>query len=205
MTTWGIAAAAALSVTGADTISTGRDLIQAMHDRYADSWYETVRFEQTTTFFGADGSVARSETWQEFLHLPGRLRVELPGGRGLIFRNDSIYQLQDGAVANAAPQIHSLLVLGFDIYRQDPEATIARLEQAGFDLDRLRADRWNGRPVWVVGPRKGTSGRLSSGSTGNASCSCGSSRRPGRASRRSGSKNTSRWREAGSRPRSSSW
>ena len=47
------------------------------------------------------------------------------------------------------------MTLGFDVYGQAPETTIAQLKAAGVDLRKLHEDSWNGTKVWVVGAEKG--------------------------------------------------
>ncbi len=44
-----------------------------------------------------------------------------------------------------------MLLLGFDVYMQSVEQTIASLERLQFDLAQLRQDTWQGRLVYVVG------------------------------------------------------
>ena len=53
--------------------------------------------------------------------------------------------------------VHPLLVLGFDIYMQPVERTIAALTRGPrpFDLSILSEATWQGRPVYVVGARAG--------------------------------------------------
>ena len=131
----------------------GRALIREMHARYVDSWYKTLTFVQTTTF--GDGRV---QTWHEAIAVPGQLRIDiepLDGGPTILFRNDTLYQYQGGTLAGAQPLVHPLLVLGFDVYLAPPEETIAKLEGLGFDLDVIREDTWQDRPVYVVGAAEG--------------------------------------------------
>ena len=47
------------------------------------------------------------------------------------------------------------MTLGFDVYGQPPETTIAQLEAARHRPGKLREDRWNGTKVWVVGADRG--------------------------------------------------
>ena len=51
--------------------------------------------------------------------------------------------------------INMLLVFGFDVYRQDPEATVKVVKGEGYDLSKLREDSWEGKPAYVVGAEKG--------------------------------------------------
>ncbi|MGH7532866.1 MAG: hypothetical protein ACREL4_06215 [Gemmatimonadales bacterium] len=138
--------------------TTGRELLAAMHDRYAGRWYHTLSFVQTTTL--ADG---RKETWYEAAAIPGRLRIDFGADTArttLLFAGDSIYQFHNGAPAGSQPFVHPLMVLGFDVYAQPVERTVAQLTALGFDLGPVHTDTWQGRPVYVVGaPAGDTLGR----------------------------------------------
>ncbi|HEY6809463.1 MAG TPA: hypothetical protein VI160_11835 [Gemmatimonadales bacterium] len=134
-----------------------RDLIQAMHDRYAGKWYRTLSFTQHNTATHPDGTQEHS-TWREYAALPGRLRIDfLPAdsGQGYIFRSDSIYVFKHDSLVSAAAFIHPLLVLGFDVYFAPVDSTVAKLAKVPFDLSVLHEDTWQGRPVWVVGAPNG--------------------------------------------------
>jgi uncharacterized lipoprotein YehR (DUF1307 family) len=51
--------------------------------------------------------------------------------------------------------VNMLLVLGFDVYRQTPEATIKVIHGEGYDLTKFHEERWNGQTFYVVGADKG--------------------------------------------------
>lgn len=132
---------------------TGEAVIRSMYQRYAGKWYSTLTFVQTTKFPNG-----RSETWYEAAQFPGQLRIDiapLDSGRAIFFRNDSVYQFRGGRQANAGPFVHPLMVLGFDVYTDQPEKTIARLTGLHFDLSKIRAGSWQGKNVWVVGVTDG--------------------------------------------------
>jgi hypothetical protein len=135
---------------------TGADVIRAMHDRYAGKWYATLSFVQHNTATKADGTQEHS-TWHEDARIPGRLRIDfLPdSGNGLLFANDSQYQRQAGTLARADALIHPLMVLGFDVYAQPVDVTVAKLKALGIDLSLVHEDSWEGRPVYVVGAKAG--------------------------------------------------
>lgn len=131
----------------------GRDVLRAMHDKYAATWYHTLRFVQATT--EPDGKVA---TWYEGLELPGKLRIDiapLDSGRAILFRADSLYDIAAGKVGVVRPFVHPLMVLGFDVYTQPVETTAAKLDSLGFDLTPVHEDVWQGKPVYVVGAAAG--------------------------------------------------
>jgi len=132
------------------------ELIQAMHAMYSDDWYETLTFEQETIEYRADG--ADTSTWYEAMRIPGQLRIDIgapSSGNAYIFRSDSLYVFSDGNVDVARPTLHPLLLLGFDVYRTDPEGLHLHLDSLGFDLDVFSENEWQGRPAYVVGAETG--------------------------------------------------
>jgi len=139
-------------------ITTPRDLLDAMRARYEGKWYRTVTFVQDVMERRPDGTMTRGGAWREWLASPGKLRIEfLPAdsGNGALFTNDSQYVFRADSLIRARPFIHPLLVLGFDVYAQPVEKTIAALTQRHFDLSVLHETTWENRPVWVVGAKAG--------------------------------------------------
>jgi hypothetical protein len=131
----------------------GEEPLLLMRDRYAGKWYRTLTFTQKTTF--GDG---RIETWYEALELPGKLRIDvapLDSGKTLLFRNDSLYVFDQGALKTSQPLVHPLMVLGFDIYQAPVKATAQKLRGLKFDLSKLHQTTWRGRPTYVVGAAPG--------------------------------------------------
>ena len=150
----------ALGLTG-PAPKDGRELIRAMHDRYAGTWYRTLTFTQHNTATDSLGRETHS-TWREYASLPGSLRIDfLPAdsGGGVVFRNDSEYVFARDTLARAIPFVHPLMVLGFDVYLQPVDSTLAKLDRLGVDLSLLREDTWDGRPVYVVGAAAGDTRR----------------------------------------------
>lgn len=138
-------------------INNGEELLAAMHARYAQSWYRTVTFEEQAFTRNADGTVKR-ETWYESLLLPGKLRINIgspTSGNGAIYRDNTLTSFRDGKVSAARPFVHMLLVLGFDVYCQEPRITVAEAKGQGFNLGEIHQDVWKGRVVYVVGAKKG--------------------------------------------------
>jgi hypothetical protein len=139
------------------SITTPRDLLDAMRARYEGKWYRTLTFVQNNTEYHPDGTVAQS-VWREWLAAPGRLRIEFQpadSGDGMLFAADSQFVVDKDSIAMSRPFIHPLLVLGFDVYAQPVERTWAALMQRRFDLSVLSEATWEGRPVWVVGAKAG--------------------------------------------------
>jgi hypothetical protein len=135
----------------------GEALIRAMEQRYHGKWYRTLTFVQTTTM---TQPAPRVETWYEAARIPGVLRIDiapLDSGNTILFRGDSLYRFQGATLKASRAFVHPLMVLGFDVYADPVEKTIARLRGLGFDLSRIREDTWQGRPAYVVGAEAGDS------------------------------------------------
>jgi hypothetical protein len=135
----------------------GRQVIKAMHDRYAGKWYRTVTFVQKNTATRPNGTKEHS-VWREYAAMPGKLRIEFEpadSGNGALYVNDSQFVFRADTLASASAFVHPLMVLGFDVYFEPVERTVARLERLEFDLATVHEDTWQGRPVWVVGAKAG--------------------------------------------------
>ncbi|HVB32480.1 MAG TPA: hypothetical protein VNE60_13220 [Gemmatimonadaceae bacterium] len=138
--------------------SDGPQLIAAMHDRYADTWYRTLTFTQKSTWFAADGAEARVQTWHEAASIPGKLRIDMGEAAardGMLYVGDSTYLFKGGKLTGAAAERNPLMILGFDVYRQAPTHTADVLGHEGIDLTKFHRDTFQGRPVYVVGAAPG--------------------------------------------------
>ena len=153
---------ASTSAPAAHTASPGAGVIRSMHDRYAATWYNTLSFTEIADQRSATGAPT-SEKWYEEGKLPGRLRIDVgvPASdtttphRTVVYANDSVYAKVPGKPLVARPSLNLLLVLGFDVYKQPVERSVAELTEQGFDLSRVHRDTWQGRPVVVVGAAAG--------------------------------------------------
>jgi hypothetical protein len=135
----------------------GVDILRAMHDRYASTWYRTLTFSQTTTILRPNGSLVQQ--WLEAGKFPGRLRIDTDTAArdGVIYANDSTYGFANGKLASARADMNELLILGFDVYTQPVARTAEVLRHRGIDLSKIARASWNGRPVYVVGATAGDS------------------------------------------------
>jgi outer membrane lipoprotein-sorting protein len=152
-----IACTLMLTVAHAQDVRSGEDVLRVMHDRYAKSWYETLTFTQKSTTYNPDGTT-KVETWYEALALPGKLRIDVgppSDGNGFLMVNGTLTILQGGKESGTRPRMNMLLVFGFDVYRQAPEATIKIAQSEGYDLTKFHEETWEGQPVYVVGAAKG--------------------------------------------------
>lgn len=152
-----ILALLSLPIARAQEIRTGEDLLRAMHDRYQSSWYHTLTFTQKSTTYKPDGT-SSAETWYEAALLPGKLRIDIGAprdGNGVVLVDGRVTVFRDGKITDTHPRVNMLLVLGFDVYRQNAETTIKVVKGEGYDLARIHEDVWEGRPAYVVGADKG--------------------------------------------------
>jgi hypothetical protein len=138
-------------------IKTTEDLIQAMQQKYAKSWYKTATFVQKTVDYDKDGK-QRVSTWYEALSVPGSLRIDftpVKAGSGILFTDRKLFSFKDGKQESSREFVHPLMILGFDIYKLPFADVMATLKALKFDLALLHEDTWQGRPVYVVGAKQG--------------------------------------------------
>ncbi|MFL5403667.1 MAG: hypothetical protein ACJ8BF_12690 [Gemmatimonadales bacterium] len=131
----------------------GEELVRQMRARYAGKWYHNLTFVQTTTF-----PERPAETWYEAGSIPGKLRIDmapLDSMNAFMYVGDSAIVFQGGKRVSAQKDRNLLMTLGFDVYGQPPETTIAQLKAQSVDLSKLHEDTWRGTKVWVVGADKG--------------------------------------------------
>src|SRR5579859_7781069 len=146
-----------VTLANAQDIRSGDALLRAMHDRYQSSWYQTVTFTQKSTTYKPDGT-SSAETWYEAASVPGKLRIDIGSpadGKGYVLVDGDVSIIKDNKVAGTRHSVNMLLVLGFDVYRQDPETTSKVVKGEGYDLSKLREDTWEGHAAYVVGAEKG--------------------------------------------------
>jgi uncharacterized protein YceK len=133
--------------------ATGTELLQRMHDAYDGKWYKTLTFVQKTTLTRPTGVVDTS-TWYESLKSPDRLRIDFGDpakGNGALYTADSLYVVRGGKVTRTIASGNPFLPFVAGVYDQPVETTLRQLAPYHFDLSRIRADTWQGQPVYVVG------------------------------------------------------
>jgi len=142
---------------GKPAVNSGETLVKEMHGRYAASWYPAVTFTQKSTTYNPDGTT-KVETWYEAALLPGKLRIDIGApkdGNGYLLVDGNVTVFKEGQIKANVSQVNMLLVLGFDVYKQTPEATLAIAKKEGFDAAKFHEDTWEGKPVYVFGAEKG--------------------------------------------------
>jgi outer membrane lipoprotein-sorting protein len=141
----------------AQDVRSGEDVLRAMHERYAKSWYKTLTFTQKSTTYNPDGTT-KIETWHEALEVPAKLRIDIgppKNGDGYLMVDGTLTILKGGNVSGTRPLENMLLVLGFDVYGQAAETSANVITGEGYDLKKVHEETWEGQPVYVVGADKG--------------------------------------------------
>lgn len=144
-------------LANAADIKNGKDLLAAMHKKYEGKWYKTLTFVQKTTTFKPDGTTS-VETWYEAMKIPGKLRIDiapLEKGNGIIFADGKVFSFRDNKNVGGRDLVHALLALGFDVYGQPIEKTVAQVSSLGINMAEIHTEKWQGRDVYVVGAKKG--------------------------------------------------
>jgi hypothetical protein len=141
----------------APAVASARDLIHEMHDKYSGSWYRTLRFAQTNTFYTQSGKEEKSR-WVENLSVPGRLRIDfepLSSKSGLLILNNRVTTFDNGKRVDSRRSIQAILTLTADVYAIPAEVTIRRLDSLKIDLDKFRTDKLDKKKVYVIGADDG--------------------------------------------------
>ncbi|MDD2289383.1 MAG: carboxypeptidase-like regulatory domain-containing protein [Bacteroidales bacterium] len=135
----------------------GRELISRMHSKYNKKFFRSLSFSQEVINY-KDQKVKSTEIMHEAYLSPGRLILKFrdwDSGDGLIFRNDSLYTIENGRVIKEESRIHDLLLLCFDVYNIAPGITTGKLETQNYNLDLITVDHWLGQKAWRVGDVNG--------------------------------------------------
>lgn len=146
-------AALAIAATPLVGAPDGAEIIKQMHERYKDSWYNTLTFIQKTTLVRQDGT-RDTVTWFEAVKGPDRLRIDIRSpaeGNGILYTTDSSVVIRNGAPVRTRPDGNPFLPLVMGAYLQPPEKTIAQLKRFGFDLARTTTTTYLGKPTIIVG------------------------------------------------------
>lgn len=141
----------------AASVSSARDLVTEMHDRYSGKWYRTLRFNQTNTFYTSSGKEEQSH-WVQHLSVPGRLRIDfepLSSKSGMLILNNRVTTFDNGRRVDTRRSIQAVLTLTADIYAIPVSVTMRRLDSLRIDLDKFRTDKLDKKKVYVIGAEDG--------------------------------------------------
>jgi hypothetical protein len=139
------------------SITSARDLVTEMHDRYSGKWYRTLRFNQTNTFYTSSGKEEQSH-WVQNLSVPGRLRIDfepLSSKSGMLILNNRVTTFDNGRRVDSRRSIQAILTLTADIYAIPAAVTLRRLDSLKIDLDKFRTDKLDKKKVYVIGADDG--------------------------------------------------
>lgn len=135
----------------------GLEVLQRMHDAYAGKWFQTLAFSQQTTRYDSAGTPHVS-SWYERLRQDAsrgtQLRIDIgdpADGNLYLFTADSTWVVRGGKLVRAVDHGNEFLPLIEGVYVQPVSRTARELRAMGFDLDRVAAASWEGRPAWVIG------------------------------------------------------
>ena len=137
----------------APKLGSSREVITAMHDKYSDNWYRTLRFSQSNTFYTSSGQEQKSR-WVENLSVPGRLRIDfepLSAKSGLLILNNRVTTFDNGKRIDSRRSIQAILTLTADVYAIPAEVTMRRLDSLKIDLGKFRSDKLDKKRVYVLG------------------------------------------------------
>src|SRR6266550_9162452 len=138
-------------------LATSAGLLKAMHDRYDGKFLKTMSFLQNNTQYSSTGEEKKSQ-WYEHIEVPGKLRIAfLPASTksGLVQVDDKVASFDNGIRVDFRPSINPLLLMTADVYVAPVAAITRSLDSLHVDLELMRDDQWDGRPVYVVGAKAG--------------------------------------------------
>ena|SRR6266576_1771433 len=138
-------------------LATSGGLLKAMHDRYDGKFVKTMSFLQNNTQYTTTGQEKKSQ-WYEHIEVPGKLRIAfLPAATksGLVQVDDKVASFDNGIRVDFRPSINPLLLMTADVYVAPVAAITRSLDSLHVDLELMRDDQWDGRPVYVVGAKAG--------------------------------------------------
>jgi len=138
-------------------ITSTRDLLKEMHNRYKGKFYKHITFVQVNKIFRAD-TLSETSVWYEAFEYPGKLRVDYGptvGVNGHIFLSDSVFYFKDGVLDKSEKKINESMLLSGDIYCLPIPEIMSKLNILGYDTIKFREDKWMGKSAYVIGANVG--------------------------------------------------
>ncbi|OLC06967.1 MAG: hypothetical protein AUH41_11415 [Gemmatimonadetes bacterium 13_1_40CM_66_11] len=127
-------------------------MLERMRAAYVGKWFKTVTFVQQTT--QTRNGVTDTSTWYEALKSPDRLRIDFgdpKDGNGVLYTADSLYVVRGAKVTRSVATGNPFLPFVAGVYDQPIETTLRQISAYKFDLSKLYATTWEGRPTYVAG------------------------------------------------------
>lgn len=138
-------------------INSTEKLIETMHKRYQGKAAKSVTFTQYNTLYQAD-TISGKSIWYEAIVYPDKFRIdfgELKDGNAVIFARDSVFNFKEGKNTRKAPFKNNLILLAGGMNFMSKEKVLEELKNAGYQIDKFREDKYEGRKVYVIGAEKG--------------------------------------------------
>ena len=131
----------------------GTDVIRMMKEKFNNKYLENFTFAQYIKEY-KDGELTNETVWHEAYSFPNHLIIKFDSfesGNGYIFKNDSIYVMNENKISFSGDYLHYLIILGFEVYEDSLESTVSKLTENGYDMSKVYESELKGRPVYVVG------------------------------------------------------
>ena len=138
---------------------TGEELLAAMHKKYYNNYCKTLQFEQKTIRYKEsvdtrEDVIIDTAYWYEWISYPDKFRIDIGtkfGGNGVIFKNDSAYNYRKHKLVKTREDKNDLLLLLGGMYFRKFSDVTTRLKEAGYDLNKIKADTVNKVDCFVIG------------------------------------------------------
>lgn len=136
---------------------TGKDLLNAMHQKFKNAPCRSYTFSQKNTHYRNDSIIGNSE-WHEAIELPDKFRINFGApedGNFVIFKNDSSYRYKNNQFKSKREDKNTLLLLLGGMYYREFDDVITRLEKEHYNTQVLSTQKWKKQTVFVIGALKG--------------------------------------------------
>ncbi|WP_299453876.1 hypothetical protein [uncultured Microscilla sp.] len=139
-------------------INSTKRLLKAMKKRYDGKWFKAFTFIQKTIRYNAQGQPSTPAIWYEAIRYPNQFRIDigdLKNGKSVIFDADSAYSFKQGKLTNTRYDPQHFLLMKGGLYYYSLKKCLRILTKGGYNTDLFHANTYNGRPVYVIGAKKG--------------------------------------------------
>ncbi len=144
-----------VSCSTSPDVVTFRDIADSIYSRYYNTWFSSVTFSQYAIEYENE-LPADTQIWHETYLFPGRLIIKydsINSGSGMLFRNDSMYDIINDTIIHADYIPHDLIILTMDMYKMKPDEFIPRISGLGYDTSAICTRNVNGNKVYIIGTR----------------------------------------------------
>lgn len=116
----------------------GKELLRAMHKKYAGKYCQTITFDQKTTRLDSTGANKDTSYWYEWISYPDKFRIDFGkkfGGNCVIFKNDSVFNFRNHKLVKKGRDENDLLLLLGGMYFRPIDSVLARLTRSGYNFE----------------------------------------------------------------------